>query len=81
MTAERSDDDRGKTVMSGTERIGVVTGVQGGRAAVDPDWDHVDDDLRRTLGGGDEDDDTHTVEESAITAIRNDEVRLRDDLG
>ena len=79
MTAELSDDDRGQTVVSGTERIGVVTDVRGGRAYVDPDWDHVNDDLAETLGW-EEDDDTYTIEESAFTAVQNSEARLRDDL-
>ncbi len=79
MTADLSDDDRGKTVVSGTERIGVVTDVQGDQAYVDPDWDHVNDDLAATLGW-DDSDDTHTIDESAFTAVKNSEVRLRDDL-
>ena len=37
MTADLTDDDSGKTVVSGTERIGVVTDVRGGTAYVDPD--------------------------------------------
>ena len=65
--------------MSGTERIGVVTDVRGGQAYVDPDWDHVDGGLAETLGW-DEDDDTHPVDESQVSAVRNDELRLRDDL-
>lgn len=79
MTAELSDDDRGKTVVSGTERIGVVTDVRGGRAYVDPDWDNVDEGLRETLGWS-EDDDTHSIEESAFATVQNSEVRLRSDL-
>lgn len=79
MTAELSEDDRGKTVVHETERIGVVTDVLSGRAYVDPDWDHVHDDLAEALDWN-QGEDTHTIEESAITAIRNTEVRLRDDL-
>jgi hypothetical protein len=79
MTAELTTDDRGKKVVHGTERIGVVTDVRGGEAYVDPDWDHVNDDLAATLDW-DAAGDTQTLEESAITAIRNSEVRLRDDL-
>ncbi|SDQ10610.1 PRC-barrel domain containing protein [Halopelagius longus] len=79
MTAELSDDDRGKTVVSGTERIGVVTDVRGGTAYVDPEWDNVDEGLKETLGW-DEDDDTYTIEESAFTTVQNTEVRLRSDL-
>lgn len=79
MTADLTDDDRGKTVVKGTERIGVVTDVRGDRVSVDPDWDHVDDDLAAELGW-DEDDDLYTIEESAITAVQNNEVRLREEL-
>ncbi len=79
MTVDLTEDDRGKALVSGTERIGVVTDVRGGEASVDPDWDHVTDDLATTLGW-DEGDDTQTVDESAITAVQNAELRLRDDL-
>lgn len=79
MTAELSDDDRGKTVVRGTERIGVVTDVRGGTAYVDPEWDNVDEGLKETLGW-EEDDDTYTIEESAFTTVQNTEVRLRSDL-
>ena len=79
MTAELSDDDRGKKVVSGTERIGVVTDVRGGQAYVDPDWDHVDDGLAEALGWN-RSDDTHTIDESSVTAVRNSEVRLRENL-
>ena len=79
MTVDLSEDDRGKEVVRGTERIGVISDVRGDRAYVDPDWDHVDDDLADTLGWH-EDDDTHTIAAAAFTAIQNAEVRLRDDL-
>jgi len=74
-----TEDDRGKTVVHGTERIGVVTDVRSGDAYVDPDWDHVPADLAERLDW-DRDSATQTVEESAITAVRNSELRLRDDL-
>jgi len=79
MTAERSTDDRGKTVVHGTERIGVVTDIRSGTAYVEPDWDHVSADLAEQLNwdvAGEE----QSIEESAVTAVRNSEVRLRDDL-
>lgn len=79
MTAELSDDDRGKTVVSGTERIGVVTDVRGGRAYVDPEWENVDEGLKETLDWS-EDDDTHSIEESSFATVQNNEVRLRSDL-
>lgn len=79
MTSELTEDDRGKTVVHGTERIGVVTDVRSGDAYVDPDWDHVPADLADTLGW-DHDSATQTIGESAVTAVRNNEVRLREDL-
>ena len=79
MTAQLTEDDRGKTVVHGTERIGVVTDVRSGQAYVDPDWDHVPEALAETLDW-DDDADAQTLAESAVTAVRNSEVRLRDDL-
>lgn len=79
VTADLSEDDRGKTVVSGTERIGTVTDVRGGTAYVDPDFDHVSDGLADALGWS-EGDDRYAIPEDAITAVQNAEVRLRDDL-
>ena len=79
MTAELTDEDRGKTVVSGTERIGTVTDVATGTAYVDPDWDHIPDQLREALDW-EEGDDHYTIDESQVTAVQNAEVRLREDL-
>lgn len=78
MTAELSEDDRGKTVVAGTERIGTVTDVRGGTAYVDPDPDHVSDRLREALGWG-EGDEPYTIDEDDVTHVANTQVRLRDD--
>lgn len=81
MTAELTDGDSGKTVVSGTKQVGVVTDVNAsdGIAYVDPDWDNVHEGLRETLGwtegGGD-----RRLDESAVATVRNGQVRLRDDL-
>ena len=80
MTADLSDDDRGKTVVSGTERVGVVTDVRGDTAYVDPDWDHVDEGLASALGWERGADDDQPLDESSVTAVRNSEVRLRENL-
>lgn len=77
MTAELSQDDRGKTVVYQNNRIGTVTDVQSGTAYVDPDFDHVPDQLRDELGWTDEE---YTLDEGSITAVANSEVRLRDDI-
>lgn len=79
MTAELSKSDRGKTVVSGNERIGVVTDVRGDRAYVNPEWENVDEGLKRVLDWS-EDDHAHTIEQSAFATVQNDEVRLRSDL-
>ncbi|WP_226012304.1 PRC-barrel domain containing protein [Halomicrobium salinisoli] len=79
MTADLTDDDRGKAVVTNNKRVGVVTDVQGGRAFVDPEWDNVDDDLADTLDW-DRDDDDYRLDSSAITDARNDQLYLRDDL-
>ena len=78
MTAELSDDDRGKTVVAGTERIGTVTDVRSGRAFVDPDMDHVSESLCDALGWR-EGDDEYTIDEDDVTNVANSQVRLRDD--
>lgn len=79
MTADLSDEDRGKTVVAGTERIGTVTDVRGGTAYVEPDFDHVPGQLKETLGWSD-DDDRYTIDEDAVTNVQNTEVRLREDI-
>lgn len=78
MTAELSNDDRGKTVVADTERIGTVTDVRGGTAYIDPDLDHVPERLREALGWS-ANDDEYTIEEDDVTAVVNSQVRLRDD--
>ncbi|NHN60918.1 MULTISPECIES: PRC-barrel domain containing protein [Halorussus] len=79
MTGELSDDDRGKTVVNDTDRIGTVTDVRGGTAYVDPDWDHLPEDLRDALGWS-EGDDRHAIDEEAVTAVQNSQIRIREDL-
>lgn len=70
-------DDRGKEVVHETERIGVVTDVAGDTVYVDPDWNHVHDELADELGW-DPDDPHHRFDESEVTAVRNDQVILGD---
>lgn len=77
MTADLSQDDRGKTVVYQNNRIGTVSDVRSGTAYVDPDLDHVPDQLRDALGWTDEE---YTLDEDRITAVENGEVRLRDDI-
>ena len=77
MTADLSQDDRGKTVVYQNNRIGTVTDVRGGTAYVDPDMDHVPDQLRDALGWTDEE---YTIDEDRVTAVQNGQVTLRDDV-
>lgn len=77
MTERLGQDDQGKTVVYDNSRIGVVTDVRSGTAYVDPDFDNLPDQLRETLDWGE---DEYTLDEDAVTAVENDEVRLRTDL-
>lgn len=77
MTADLSEDDRGKTVVYQNNRIGTVSDVRSGTAYVDPDMDHVPDQLRDALGWTDEE---YTLDEDRITAIDNGQIQLRDDI-
>lgn len=78
MTADLTQDDRGKTLVRQSTRLGTVTDVDGATVYVEIDQDHVPDDLRETLGW--DGDDVQTLSEDAITAVQNSEVRLRTDL-
>ncbi len=77
MTVDLSQDDRGKTVVYQNNRIGTVSDVRGGTAYVDPDMDHVPDQLRDVLGWTDEE---YTLDEDRITDVSNGQVTLRDDV-
>lgn len=79
MTADLTDDDRGKELVSRNKRLGVVTDVRGDTVYLDLDFDHVPDGLREKLDW-DPDAETNTVEESVVETKRNDEVVLRDDV-
>lgn len=79
MTADLSDDDRGKSLVSRNQRLGVVTDIRGDTVHLDLDFDNIPDGLREELGW-DPSNDTNTVDASAIEATRNDQVVLRDDL-
>lgn len=79
MTAEPTEDDRGKSVLLGSEPIGTVTEVRGGTVYVDPDFANVPETLRRRLGWR-EGDRPYTIESEAVAAVAGGAVRLRDDL-
>lgn len=79
MTAEPTEDDRGKSVVLGTSPIGTVTEVRGRTVYVDPDFARVSESLRRRLGWR-EGDRPYTIEAEAVAAVAGGAVRLRDDL-
>lgn len=75
-----TEDDEGKAVVDSTgEKIGMVTGVEGGTAYVDPD-PGITDSIRSTLGWSDVDQDDFALQGDRIDTITDDEVRLRSDL-
>ena len=76
MTADLSQDDRGKTVVYQNNRIGTVTDVRSGTAYVELDDSHVPEQLREAMDW----DDDQTVDEDAVAAVRNGQLHLRDDL-
>lgn len=79
MTAELTDEDRGKALVSRNKRLGVVTDVGGDTVYLDVDFDNVPEELREELDwepGAD----TNTLEQSAVEAARNDQVVVRDDI-
>lgn len=79
MTATITDEDRGKELIHETERIGAITDVSGDTVYVDPQWDHVHEELREALGW-DRNDEQHTLEQSDIVSVRNNQAYLREEL-
>jgi hypothetical protein len=75
-----TDDDEGKTVVNANgEKIGVVSGVRGGRAYVDPD-PGITTSIRSKLGWQDVDEDDYPLPETSIDEITADQIRLEQDL-
>jgi len=79
-TAQMTDDDVGKTVVTedGTE-VGIVSGYRYGTAYVDPD-PGLTTKLKTKLGWEDTDDDGYPLQQEAVDAVTDDEIRLRSDL-
>lgn len=77
--ARFSEDDEGKSVVMGDEKVGMVTSVEHGTAYVDPD-PGITDRIKATLDWGDRDEDTYPLQEDAVDTITDDEVRLRSTL-
>lgn len=79
-TAQMTDDDIGKTVVTedGTE-VGIVSGYRYGTAYVDPDPD-LTTKLKTKLGWEATDDDGYPLQQEAVDTVTDDEIRLRSDL-
>lgn len=74
--AQFSEDDQGKAVVMGDEKVGMIQRVEGGRAYVDPD-PGITDQVKATLDWGDMDEDTYPLQDDRVDTITDDEVRLR----
>jgi len=71
-----TEDDEGKTVVdTNGDKIGIVSGVRGGTAYVDPD-PGLTDSLKSRLGWGDVDQDDYPVDDAHIETVTDDEIRL-----
>ncbi len=74
---ELTDADEGKNVVTADgDKIGMVSGVRGGRAYVDPDAGMTDR-IKSMLGWEDVDEDDYALEESEIDTVTDDEIRLK----
>ena len=73
---ELTENDEGKPVKTADgEQIGMISGVRGGRAYVDPDAG-ITDRIKSMLGWEDVDEDDYALAESEIDTVTDDEVRL-----
>lgn len=75
-----TDEDEGKAVVnSNGEKVGMVTGIEGGTAYVNPD-PGITDSIKSKLGWEDVDTDDYPLREDRIETITGDEIRLQSDL-
>lgn len=72
-----TDDDKGKNVVDETgEKIGIVSGVRGDTAYIDPD-PGVMDRVKTMLGQQDVDAEDYALDAEMIEDVTDDEVRLQ----
>lgn len=71
-----SDEDEGKKVTHGDDTVGRIVEVDHGTAYVDPD-PGLTETVKSKLGWADRDEDTYPLQEAAVEAIDDDEVRLK----
>jgi hypothetical protein len=75
-----SESDEGKKVVNAHgDVIGIVSGVRGGTAYVDPD-PGITDKIMSKLGWNSTDEEDYPLKQSNIDVITDDEVRLKRDL-
>ena len=75
MSVSITEDAEGKPVVHDGETVGIVTEVEHGTAYVEPD-PGLTEKIRGKLGWAD-DEETYPLQEAAVEAITDDEVRLR----
>ena len=75
-----SESDEGKKIVNAHgDVIGIVSGVRGGTAYVDPD-PGVTDKIMSKLRWSSTDDEDYPLNQSKIDAVTDDEIRLKRDL-
>jgi len=76
ITVDESFEDK-HVINARGERVGIVSGVRGGTAYVDPD-PGIADQVKSLLGWNDVDDDDRPLREDAIERVTDDEIHLRE---
>lgn len=80
MDTNVTERDEGKKVVdAGGDEIGIVSGVRGGTAYVDPS-PGIGDSLKSKLGWESVDENDYPLDETHVDRITDDEIRLREDM-
>lgn len=75
-----TEEDEGKTIVNADEeKVGIVTGVRGGTAYVDPD-PGLTESITSKLGWEDVDTEDYPLEADRVEEVTDDEIRLTRDL-
>ena len=75
MSHNVTEDDEGKPLKHGNDKVGRVVDVEHGTAYVDPD-PGITETVMSKLGWADHDEDTYPLQEESIETITDDEIRL-----
>lgn len=79
-TTSITEEEKGKDVVDGNgEKIGIISGVRGGTAYVDPD-PGITDRFKSMLGWDDVDSEDYPLDTTNIETITDDEVRLEPEM-